>query len=86
MQHCLSSVLALEDTVVLTSSPRLIPVTGMCGSAGEGLSQHLTRQLLKASQQKQTCWDIPRKLMKWWTRHPYEATDKQKAKLREIQR
>lgn len=34
------------------------------GSTGEGLSQHLTRQLLKASQQKQTCWDVSRKLMR----------------------
>lgn len=38
---------------MLKSRARVIPVTGMAGSTGEGLFQHLTRQCLKASQQSQ---------------------------------
>jgi len=37
---------------VLKSRARRIPATGMCSSTGEGSSRHVTRQPLKAPQQK----------------------------------
>lgn len=47
VRHCLSGVPVLEDTIVLKSSPRIIPVTGMCCSAVRA-SFHI-RQPKKAS-------------------------------------
>lgn len=79
VRHCLSGVPALEDTIVLKSIPRLILVTGMCGSA--------VRASLRIRQpQKASTVDVL-----GHTKEINDATDmapirSYKAKLREIRR